>query len=76
MSRPLQTSRGEGDTPSPIKPREVEGGEEKRQRERQRFKERGTVEKMKVGGKLMPDKPEWMYLNEMSPPHRSTIKPP
>lgn len=34
MSRPLQTSRGEGDTPSPIKPGEVEG-EEKRQTERQ-----------------------------------------
>lgn len=45
MSRPLQTSGGEGDTPSPIKPGEVEEGEEKKQTERQRFKESGTVVK-------------------------------
>lgn len=47
--------QGEGDTPSPIKPGEVEGGEERSQRERQRFKEGGTVEQRKVGGKLVPD---------------------
>lgn len=61
MSRPLQTSRGEGDTPSPIKPGEVEGG---RRKESERFKEGVTVEKRKVGGKLMPDEPEWIDLNE------------
>lgn len=45
--------QGEGDTPSPIKPGEAEEGEERNQSKRQRFKERGTVEKRKVGGKLV-----------------------
>lgn len=52
--------QGEGDTPSPIKPGEVEEAEERRQR----FKGRGTVEKGKVGGKLLPDKAEWTDLND------------
>lgn len=54
--------QGEGDTPSPIKPGEVEGREERSWR--QRFKQGGTVEKRKVGGKLMPDEPEWIDLND------------
>lgn len=58
--------QGEGDTPSAIKPGEVEGGEERSQRERQRFKggEREVKWKRgKVGGKLVPDESEWIDLN-------------
>ncbi len=47
MSRPLQTSKGEGDAPSPIKPREADGREERSQRGRQRFRDGVTVERRK-----------------------------
>lgn len=56
--------QGEGDTPSPIKPGEAEEAEGKSQRERLRFKGRGTVDKRKVGGKLVPDEPEQTDLND------------
>lgn len=52
--------QGEGDTPSAIKPGEGEGGEEKSQRGRQRFKEGSYSKKRgKVGGRLVPDEQEW-----------------
>lgn len=37
--------QGEGDAPSPIKPKEAEGGKERSQRERQRFREGATGRK-------------------------------
>lgn len=66
--------QGEGGTPSPIKPGEVEGEEEAG---RKAFTNRGTVQERKVGGKLMRDKTEWLHLNENGMPLQcSTIKPP
>lgn len=58
MSRPLQKEQGEGDTPSPIKPRGAIRRSRKRERETEIYKNKTRelqYERGEVGGKLEQD---------------------
>lgn len=76
MSRPLQKEQGEGDTPSPIKPRGAIRRSRKRERETEIYKNKTRelqYERGEVGGKLEQDELVWM--REGSLHFSATIKP-